>query len=270
MFDPGVDSYTPGTSGFTATGTPNDYGLQLVLKQGVTGTWSSGWTMEIDLGNNGSNAYKQEIEGCPGWVPLVGMYPGTPPAPCNSRADEDPVKGCVGVKTGMSQGPTRQGVGTLVGLDPTATWNTVNMKVQGGCMVNGTCLDANGNPITISARIVPLALFDPASYVTGGYNGTNGVAKVENLLGFFIEGMCDDVFPNPATRPPLLRHERGSPEVRSRSADGISRAVQVGIGFGRTFDVPEGCPLDQIVVWLPAAQTQVTIRPVDFRYSWWL
>ena len=31
---------------------------------------------------------------------------------------------------------------------------------------------------------------------------TNGVAKVENLLGFFIEGMCDDVYPNAATRPP--------------------------------------------------------------------
>src|SRR5262249_6145824 len=143
VFDPGVDTYTPGTSGFQATGTPNDYGLQLVLKQGQIGTWSAGWTMEIDLGSNGSNDYRDEIEGCPGWVPVVGLY--NPAATsCATRTDEDPVVGCVGVKTGMSQGPTSQGVDTLVGLDSSATWNTVNAKVAGGCMVNGDCVDENG------------------------------------------------------------------------------------------------------------------------------
>ena len=48
-FDPG-DTYTPGTQASQRPVPANDYGLQLVLKQGIIGTWSSGWTMEIDLG----------------------------------------------------------------------------------------------------------------------------------------------------------------------------------------------------------------------------
>ena len=112
------------------------------------------------------------------------------------------MKGCIGVMTGMSQGPTSQGVTTLTGLDSGATWDSVNARVQGGCMANGTCVNEQGAHISISARIVPLALFDPAAYVAGNYTGTNGVAKVTNLLGFFIEGMCNDVYPNQATRPP--------------------------------------------------------------------
>jgi hypothetical protein len=46
-----------------------------------------------------------------------------------------------------------------------------------------------------------MALFDPQAYVSGGYTGNNGMAHVVNLLGFFIEGMCSDVYPNAATRP---------------------------------------------------------------------
>src|SRR6476660_8324159 len=72
-FDAG-DTYTQGVSGFKATGPGNDYGLQLVLKQGQTGGWSSGWTMEIDLGRTGAAPYGEEIRGCPDWVPTVGLY----------------------------------------------------------------------------------------------------------------------------------------------------------------------------------------------------
>jgi hypothetical protein len=196
-FDPG-DSYTPPTSGFRATGTPNDYGLELVLKAGVTGTWSSGWTMEIDFpGNPGSSAYNEEIERCPTWVPTVGLY--DPSVSCTSRGDENPEKGCIGVKTGMSQGPTRSGVGTLVGLDRSATWNTGTNSLNGSCMDSNSCLNADGQHVGVSARVVPLAIFNPKSYIDGGFNGTNGVAQVMNLLGFFVEGMCDDVY---ATPPP--------------------------------------------------------------------
>jgi hypothetical protein len=201
VWDPGIDTYTPGTSGFTATGTPNDYGLELVLKQGQIGTWSSGWTMEIDFpGCPGSACYSDEIEGCPAWVPVVGLYDSS--VSCLTRVpDENPVKGCVGVKTGMSAGPTSAGVAVLVGLDSAATWNDVAKKVDGGCMVDGSCVDADGVHVGISARIVPLAIINPAAYVAGNYTGTNGVAQVQNLLGFFVEGMCDNVYPDVATRP---------------------------------------------------------------------
>jgi len=44
---------------------------------------------------------------------------------------------------------------------------------------------------------VPLALFDPEAYVSGGFNGNGGMARVINLLGFFVEGMCDGVYATP-------------------------------------------------------------------------
>lgn len=197
-FDPG-DTYTPGTSGFKATGTGNDYGLQLVLKQGTVGSWSSGWTMEIDLGMTGAAPYEEEIKRCPDWVPEVGLYkPGTA---CTVKTDENPPAGCLGVRTGMSQGPTVHGIDDLVALDSTASWNTTTNTVQNTCMTAGTCYNYDGVHVSLSPRIVPLALFDPASYIAGGYTGTNGVAKVMNLIGFFVEGMCDVVYPVAATRP---------------------------------------------------------------------
>jgi hypothetical protein len=197
-FDPG-DTYTPGVSGFKATGLGNDYGLQLVLKQGTVGSWSAGWTMEIDLGATGAAPYEEEIKRCPDWVPTVGLYkPGTA---CTVKTDENPPAGCLGVRTGMSQGPTTQGVGDLIALDNTASWNTTTNTVQNTCMTAGTCHNYDGDPVSLSPRIVPLAIFDPASYIAGGYTGTNGVAKVMNMLGFFVEGMCDVVYPSAATRP---------------------------------------------------------------------
>ena len=44
---------------------------------------------------------------------------------------------------------------------------------------------------------MPLALFNPKAYWDGGYNGNNGMAQVVNILGFFIEGMCDEVYATP-------------------------------------------------------------------------
>jgi hypothetical protein len=189
-WDAGVDSYT--APGFKATGTGNDYGLELALKEGATGTWSSGWTMEIDLGSHGSNDYRDEIAGCPTWVPTVGLYNSS--TPCNAKSDENPAKGCLGVKTGMSQGPTTQGVGDLIALDPSATWNSGTNSVQGGCIASNTC--SNPTHANVSPRVVPIAIFNTQVYAASGCSGTNCVAQVTNILGFFVEGMCDDVYPH--------------------------------------------------------------------------
>ena len=106
VFQPGTDVYSP--PGFRAEGPGNDVGLQLPLK-GEGKEWSSGWSMEIDLGGgNGGNVYRDEIASCPSWVPTVGLY--NPAYPCNSRADTNPERGCINVKTGVKQGPTEQGV----------------------------------------------------------------------------------------------------------------------------------------------------------------
>jgi len=197
QFDPGVDTYA--APGFKATGPGNDFGTQLVLKAGVTGTWSAGWTMEIDFGVSGSSAYKDALKGCPSFVPTVGLYDGT--SPCSVASDAAPEKGCLSVKTGMSQGPTSQGVSTdtasqpppsIVNQDPGAYFDTTTNKIAGGCMGAGTC--------QISPRVVPIAIFDTTAYINTNCSGTNCVARVVNIIGFFVEGMCDEVYPN-GTQP---------------------------------------------------------------------
>jgi len=189
------DTYTVGVDGFRY---PADQGAEVLLK-GDANAWSSGWVQEIDLGGgNGSNVYRDEISGCPTWVPTVAIYDGS--VPCASRSDTDPEKGCVNVKPGVSQGPTTQGVANLVALD-TATWNPITNNVDSQCMTNDSCRDSNGNYTAISPRIVPVALFNPKAYWDLACNGNNCVAQVSNVFGFFLEGMCNDVYPNQATRP---------------------------------------------------------------------
>lgn len=197
-FDPGVDQYV--APGFKANGPGNDFGTQLMLKDGAVGTWSAGWTMQIEFGQPGSQAYKDTIMGCPDYVPTVGLY--DPTVPCGKTDPPNPEEGCLDVKTGMAQGPTSQGVSTdpnsLVNRDPTASFDTTTNSIVGGCMAAGTC--------QLSPRVVPIAIFDTAAFVTmataNGCSGTNCRAQVVNIIGFFVEGMCDEVYPNQATRPP--------------------------------------------------------------------
>jgi hypothetical protein len=178
---------------------PDNQGQEVLLK-GDANAWSSGWVQEIDFGVTGSSAYNEEIHGCPNWVPTVSIYDGS--VPCANKTDDDPVHGCVSVKPGVSQGPTSSGVADLIALD-TASWNTSTNSVDSQCMTNDNCKDFYGNYVAISPRIVPVALFDPAAYwtETQSCSGTNCVAQVSNIFGFFLEGMCDDVYPNQATRP---------------------------------------------------------------------
>jgi hypothetical protein len=187
-FTPGVDSYT--IPGFKS---PADVGTELVLKSGTTGEWSAGWTQEIDFGITGSSAYQDELEGCPDWVPMLTVW--NPSHPCDESTDADPAYGCVSVKPGMSAGPTKAGVDAIVASDSEAVW--AGDHVEGGCMVDHSCENPNG--VDISPRIVPVALFDTADYVTQSAtcSGTNCVAKVTQIVGFFVQGMCDEVYVSP-------------------------------------------------------------------------
>lgn len=209
-FDPGVDEYL--APGFKATGDDNDFGMQLMLKDGTVGDWSSGWTMQIEFGQPGSSAYKDTIMGCPSYVPTVGLY--DPAVPCGKNDAPKPESGCLDVKPGMAQGPTRDGVGsveeepcvpttvkpcTLISKDPDARFDPFTNSITGGCMEAGTC--------ELSPRVVPIAIFDTEAYVNlatatdGKCSGTTCRAQVVNIIGFFVEGMCDEVYPDPATRP---------------------------------------------------------------------
>ena len=112
QFDPGVDTYIPststGTTGFTLE---NDKGLQVALKGDHT-NWLAGWSNEIQFpGATGSSDYEAAIVGCPSFIPEVGYYAGQP---CDRMEDEDPARGCLRVKTGVAQGPTTDGVSTVM------------------------------------------------------------------------------------------------------------------------------------------------------------
>jgi hypothetical protein len=192
IFDPGVDTYAKAT-GFSAQ---TDIGLELPLK-GQGNEYAAGWSREIDLnGGNGGNVYRDEISSCPTWVPTIGLY--APPTACAGPPDTNYVKGCLNVKDGVKQGPTDQGTTNLIALDPDAHWDSLTNTVTGGCTDSGTCQSINPAGVNISPRIAPVALFSPQDFFDDNCSGGNPcMVKVVNLLGFFIEGMCSDVYAVP-------------------------------------------------------------------------
>ena len=190
----GLDSYIPpslpGTTGFTVA---DNYGLQLVLKPGIIGTWSAGWTQEIDLGGATS---ADQISSCPSAVPVptVGLYDPSV-GPCANIGDAtDPARGCINVQTAPSPTVWSAGVTALVDLDPGATWNPPNGVI--------------GSNAAMSPRIVPLIVFNTLAYYfenqppACGGSGSGCVAQVVNMVGFFVEGMCNTVTLDPGITCP--------------------------------------------------------------------
>jgi hypothetical protein len=212
---PGLDTYAaplpnttkgigPGThTGWTVAG---DFGRQLVLKDGEVGQFSAGWANKVDLpGSVGSADYRLDIKQCndtPVGIAQVGEtcagYPNS------GTTVPEAAAGCLGVSSGLTVGPTEQGVDgggpgglSVLEQDPSAIWSTaVNGGPPGtiGAVVKSS-LDSTLN--MASDRIRPIAIFDIAHYMLnpGCVNqaGTGCVIRVANIVGFFVEGMCDDV-----------------------------------------------------------------------------
>lgn len=202
----GTDSYTApyhtGHTGWTVTG---DYGRQLVLKDGAVGDFSAGWANKVDLpGSVGANDYRQDIRGCNGTAigiaaegETCGGYPPSGTTIAGARA------GCLGVSSGLSAGPTDQGIEDpggggslqpLVAQDPGARWS---WSVAGPDGLTGGVVNAGGTLNMSSPRIRPTAVFDISRYMTNSncvnQAGTGCTVKVVNIIGFFVEGMCDTV-----------------------------------------------------------------------------
>jgi hypothetical protein len=228
-FNPPTDVYIPpygtGGTGFSnkdANGNLVDYGKQLTLKlahpssgngngNGNTNTLSSGWAMELDLPNGNGDDYKSNIEGCT----TVTVAIATQGQQCTAV---DPTVGCVDVLTGGTTGPTKQGTNFIVGLDPTAYWDR---SAKGG-------LGAPNTTFASSPRIVPVAVFDPALYLSQSYNGSNGIIKVVNLLGFFVEGICSDNF----YKEPYLDCSNNNNDVVGRMVPFAGTTVAAGATAG--------------------------------------
>jgi hypothetical protein len=166
-FDPGDtfdstpapgDSYIGPADPATYTGynAERDKGLQITLKaDNGSKVFPSFYYPSAVPGSTGAADYRWNIGHCNTNI----MNFGTP-------YDSEP---------GNMVGPTNQGMGDLIGLDPDAYWDVAQKKVI-----------STKNP---SPRVRPLPLFDPAYYWDGKMNGRNASLKVVNYLGFFVERM---------------------------------------------------------------------------------
>jgi hypothetical protein len=113
--------------------------------------------------------------------------------------------GCLGVSTGLTVGPTEQGVDGggpggpgLYEQDPDARWSwTVSNPAPWDPARRGGVVDAAGNLNMESPRVRPAAIFDIAHYMQNpqcvNQAGTGCIIRVANIVGFFVEGMCDEV-----------------------------------------------------------------------------
>jgi hypothetical protein len=211
----GTDSYVPpyhpGHTGWTVAGDanrPGDYGRQLILKDGEVTQFSAGWAGLVDLPNSiGGCDVLTNIRGCNETpVAIAAEDEDCSGFPNNTTTVEMASVGCLGIKSGGTGGPTKQGVeqpggcdhvnDNLRAQDPGAHWDPAYVGV-GPNGLPGAVVTATGQPNMSSPRIRPVAVFHIGNYmqnagcVNGG--GTSCVAKVVNIIGFFVEGICETV-----------------------------------------------------------------------------
>ena len=179
--------YVPPSASSPGTGfrLPQDYGRQFAIKldTNTNATVSSGWFRAIRLprldGQTGGNVYRNNITSC-GGLPSGFATPTTVPCPTNIGNDNAAywaTQGCFATEPGNMIGPTRQGVDDLIARDPGASWGA-----------NGIVGSAFSPP-TASPRVVPVGLLDINDFLSQDPNGANGVLRMVNIFGFFIEGM---------------------------------------------------------------------------------
>ena len=183
------DLYVPPSSTSSGTGfrLPQDEGRRFAVKTdtNTNNTVSGGWFRAIRLprldGQSGGNVYRENIESC-GGLPSSYASPETvcPATIGNANAAYWATQGCFATEPGNMVGPTRQGIEELVGRDSGASW------LQGTGVVGSTF-----SPATSSPRVVPIGVIDINHFLAQDPNGANGVLKMVNIYGFFVEGMGD-------------------------------------------------------------------------------
>jgi hypothetical protein len=195
---PGRDYYNPPyrspTTGWTVA---SDYGRQIVLHDPI-GTYSAGWSGMVDLPNDsGQNDWRENVWNCDVNTYSVGIAAENNDCSGYSSASTTPEQaaaGCLGIKTGWAGEPADQGItgsgpvpDGVIGQDSGAIWSwTANNG-------RGAVVDASGNLNMDSPRIRPVPIMDIDHYMThvAGCSGTTCVVKISNIVGFFVEGMCN-------------------------------------------------------------------------------
>jgi Putative Flp pilus-assembly TadE/G-like len=183
------DYYKPASATDNGTGfrLPYDEGLRYAIKVGDNSmSVSSGWFRAIRLprldGQNGASTYKDNIESCNG---LPSSF-AAPETVCPANIGQDDMaywaaRGCYAVETGNMVGPTGQGITDLINRDSGASYDAANKQIVG----------SNYNPATKSPRVVPIGVMNIDQYLAQDASGSNPVVRLENIYGFFIEGMGD-------------------------------------------------------------------------------
>jgi hypothetical protein len=150
----------PGSSDATGFNPSTDKGTEIVLKNNNQGKVSPSLYNPWDLpGSTGGSDYRANIGGCNNHLVSIGDFMTSEP--------------------GNMVGPTSQGVGDLIALDPNAVWDT-------GC----NCV--KGSAYGTSPRIRVLPLYNPLVYAQGQQSGKSGPQlQVTNYLGMFVEGVSN-------------------------------------------------------------------------------
>jgi Flp pilus assembly protein TadG len=173
----------------TGYGLPGDLGRRFAIKMGPTGgnEISSGWFRTLDLPRAdttqlGNNTVQSNILTCNG-LPSSFASPQTvcPISIPNNWTDTAywAARGCYRVQTGATVGSTRNSIQSLIALDPSAQWS------------NGGITGSQFDPPASSPRVVPVGVMDIDWYLSQDPTGNNGVLRMVNIFGFFIEGMGD-------------------------------------------------------------------------------
>jgi hypothetical protein len=183
------DEYVPphmdGATGYTL---PADEGRQFAIKiGGGDPNVSSGWFQTIDLPRRdttqlGNNTVQNNILSCNG-MPAAFADPAVP---CPTSIANDwnekvywAARGCFTAQTGATVGSTANSIEALIARDPGAAWD--------GTGITGS----NFDPPNTSPRVVPIGVMNIDLYLQQNPNGQGGVIRMENIYGFFIEGMGD-------------------------------------------------------------------------------
>jgi Flp pilus assembly protein TadG len=185
------DVYIPPSASGPGTGfsLPRDIGARFAVKIGASGSpISSGWFRTIDLPRAdttqlGNNTVQSNILTCNG---LPSSFAG-PTTVCPTDIPTNwadtaywAARGCYRVQTGATVGSTRNTVQDLMARDSGASW------------VNGQgIVGSSFDPPSRSPRVVPIGVMDIDSYMAANPTGQNGVLRMVNIFGFFIEGIGD-------------------------------------------------------------------------------
>jgi Putative Flp pilus-assembly TadE/G-like len=173
---------------------PDDAGKRFVVKTdtNTNSTVSPGWFRAIRIprldGQNGGSVYRDNISRC-GGLPTSYWTPGNEPCPTDIGNDDMAywaTQGCYATEPGNLVGPTGQGIDDIIATDPGAVWVDGDPDSEG--YVTGS---VHGEDWLASKRVVPVGVIDIDWFMSQDPSGANGVLRLVNIFGFFIEGMGD-------------------------------------------------------------------------------